>query len=86
VGTEDGDRGAAVDVGVAGVVGDRCGSCIESSLSLWDEPFGVPFKFCGMCRWGGRYNGGTEVVASCFGDPPDVESKDGAGDRVTEFV
>lgn len=23
---------------------------------------------------------------SCFGDPPDAESRDGAGDKVTEFV
>jgi len=26
------------------------------------------------------------VVHSCFGDPPEWESREGAGDKVTEFV
>ena len=33
----EGDRGGAREVGVAGVVGDRCGSCMESSESEWEE-------------------------------------------------
>lgn len=58
-GGPDGDLGGAVVVGVAGVVGDLCGSCIESSLSLLLEPFDVPFKFvlpllAGIWRCGGR--------------------------------
>lgn len=44
-GGPDGDLGGTVDVGVAGVVGDLWGSCIESSLSLLLEPLDVPFKF-----------------------------------------
>lgn len=45
VGIPDGDLGGAVDVGVAGVVGDLWGSCIESSLSLFEEPLEATFKF-----------------------------------------
>lgn len=26
------------------------------------------------------------MVHSCLGDPPEAESRDGAGDKVTEFV
>ena len=91
VGTAEGE-GGAFEVGVGGATGD---AAIESSESLWDEPLlcrpllvGCVWLFWGvvMCRWGGRYIGPLLLAASRFGDPPEAESSDGAGERVTELV
>ena len=87
VGTADGE-GGAFEVGVGGATGE---AAIESSESLWEDPLlcrplvaGVEFWGVVMWRWGGRYIG--PFPASRLGEPPDAESSDGAGERVTELV
>ena len=64
---------------------------VEDVESLWEDPLlcsplvvGVGFWGVVMWRWGGRYIG--PFAASRFGEPPEAESSDGAGERVTELV
>ena len=87
VGTAEGE-GGALEVGVGGATGE---AAIESSESLWEDPLlcsplvaGVGFWGVVIWRWGGRYIG--PFAASRLGEPPEAESSDGAGERVTELV